>query len=225
MLLGATLVDVTTLTFPALRLKPSDAGKLRGYFAHAFGEDSILFHNHTGDESFRYAYSLIQYKVIRGTPTVIGVGEGAQLVIDAFMNVDVLTLAEQSVAVDDKELEVKKVEAGVVARLHEYRFATPLFAFNQRNYVEFSALPEPIRKPYLTRLLTSHLITALRGIGCTVTPEQPIMVSLRLHPKLVSVKNQRMQMYTGSFTANVALPAGLGIGKSTSKGFGTVLPA
>ena len=225
MLLAPTMVDLTTLTFPTLRLRPSDAGKLRGYFARAFGEDSILFHNHTAEEGFRYAYSLIQYKVIRGVPTIVGVGEGAGLVMDAFMHVDTLTLAEQTVAVDEKELEVKKVGAGVVGQLHEYRLATPLFAFNQRNYAEFSKLPEAARSPFFTRLFTSHLITALRGIGCTVTPEHPIMISLRLRPKMVGMKNQRMQMYTGSFTANVILPAGLGIGKSTSKGFGTVLPA
>ena len=220
-----TAVDLTTLSFPDLRLPAADAGKLRGYFARAFGEDSVLFHNHMEQEGFRYAYSLIQYKVLRGVPTVVGVAEGAQLVLDAFLDVSELTLANQHIAVHEKELDVKKVAAGVLSELREYRLATPLFAFNQRNYATFKNLPDKEHGSYLNRLVTTHLVTALRGIGCTVVPERPIMVSLRLKPRLVILKNQRMQMYTGGFTSNVAFPEGLGIGKSTSKGFGTVVPA
>lgn len=223
MLLTTIPVDLTVLTFPALRLRAADAGRLRGYFAQAFGE-SVLFHNHTADDGFRYGYSLIQYKVLKGVPTVLGVDQGAHLVVEAFMNVNELVLAGQSVPVDDKELEVTKAEAGIVAALHEYRFATPLFAFNQENYATFKRLPDTELKDFITKIITSHLITALRGIGCEVTPTTPILVSHRLRPCLVNVKNQRMQMYTGTFTANVALPARIGIGKSTSKGFGTVVP-
>jgi hypothetical protein len=154
----------------------------------------------------------------------VGIGEGAGLVLDAFLQVDTLELAGQTVAVDQKELDVKKYPAGVVNELHDYRFATPLFAFNQANYAVFKKLPDGELKDFVTKIITSHLITALRGIGCSVTPERPILVSHRLRPRLVSLKNQRMQMYTGTFTANVLLPPRLGIGKSVSKGFGTVVP-
>ncbi len=219
-----TPTEITTLTFPALRLHPRDAGKLRGYFAKAFGKDSVLFHNHTEGEGFRYGYSLVQYKIIRGLPTVVGVSAGAKLVMQAFMEVEEIDLAGQSIRVDDKELEVNKVPAGVISELREYRFASPLFAFNQDNYATFKALPDAEVKAFMTKLITSHLVTALRGIGCEVTEDRPIMLSHRLQPRLVNYKNKRMQMYVGSFTANVALPSGLGIGKSTSKGFGTVVP-
>lgn len=223
MLLTTTPVDLTVLTFPALKMRASDAGKLRGYFAQAFGE-SVLFHNHTADQGFRYGYSLIQYKVLRGVPTVLGVSKGARLVMDAFMDVNELVIANQTVSVDSKELEVARSEAGIVSALHEFRFATPLFAFNQDNYALFKRLPDSDLKGFLTKIITSHLITALRGIGCEVNPASPILVSHRLRPCLVTVKNQRMQMYTGTFTANVVLPPKIGIGKSTSKGFGTIVP-
>lgn len=218
-----TPVEITTLTFPALRLHPRDAGKLRGYFAKAFGKDSVLFHNHTEGEGFRYGYSLVQYKVIKGVPTVVGVAEGARLVLHTFIDLQEIDLEGQLVRVDDKELEVNKTPAGVISELREYRFASPLFAFNQDNYAAFKNMPAAEHKAFLTKLITSHLITALRGIGCEVTEERPIMLSHRLEPRLVNYKNQRMQMYVGGFTANVALPEGLGVGKSTSKGFGTVV--
>jgi hypothetical protein len=217
-------VELTTLTFPELRLRASDAGRLRGYFAKIFGDDSVLFHNHTEADGFRYAYTLIQYKVLRGLPTVIGVADGARLVMQAFMDVEELDLGGQIVRVDDKELKVDKVRAGVIDELREYRLATPIWAFNQANYGKFKGMPEEEVPGFLKRLFTSHLVTALRGIGCEVSQDKPIMISLRLQPRLVNAKNQRMQMYVGGFTANVALPEGIGIGKSVSKGFGTVVP-
>lgn len=220
-----TPIEITTLSFPELRLRAADAGKLRGYFAKTFGDDSVLFHNHTEADGFRYAYTLIQYKVLRGTPTVVGLAEGARLVMQAFMDVEELDLAGQVVRVDDKELKVDKVEAGVIDELREYELATPVWAFNQENYKAFHALEEAKQAGFLKKLFTSHIVTALKGIGCEVTKETPIMLSLRLEQRMVNAKNHRMQMYVGGFTANVALPDGIGIGKSVSKGFGTVVAA
>lgn len=220
-----TPVDTTTLTFSQLRLHPTDAEKLRGYFAKNFGKDSVLFHNHT-DGGFRYAYTLIQYKVLRGVPTIIGLADGAAQVMQTFLNLETIELDGQTVRVDDKELQVNKVKAGVISELREYRLASPLWMFNQDNYKKYRALPETEQPAFVKQLMNSHLVTALRGIGCEVDRDKArIMLSVRLEQKMVNAKNNRMQMYVGSFTANVALPEGIGIGKSVSKGFGTVVPA
>ena len=219
-----TTIDLTTLTFPNLKMRPTDAGRLRGYFAKAFGERSILFHNHTAEGGFRYAYSKVQYKVIGGVPTVVGVAEGAALVMEAFADLSEIVLAGRTVPINDKELRVDRVEAGVLSDLQEYKFTSPCWMFNQENYAEYQSLTEGERPAYLNKLLRSHIIAALRGIGCPATRDEPIMVLPRLQPRLINAKNQRMQMYFGTFTANVAIPPGIGIAKSTSKGYGTVLP-
>ena len=218
-----TPVNITTLTFPQLKLRPRDAGLLRGYFAGAFGDRSVLFHNHTADNGFRYGYSQVQYKVLRGVPTVVGVAEGAGLVMQSFMDVDRLELNGHFVVVDDKELKVDKVEAGVIDELRDYRLASPLVMFNQENYKAYQKLPEAERSGFIRRLLRSHVITALRGIGCEVSPDKPLMVSPRLRVRMGTLKNKRMRMYLGDFTTNAAIPSGIGIGKSTSKGYGTIL--
>lgn len=215
-------IPVTTLSFPDLRLRGADAGKLRGYFARAFGEDSVLFHNHTPEAGFRYDYSLVQYKVIEGVPMVVGVAAGADLVLQAFLGVEEIDLGGSRVSVSSKELMSHRVPAGVIEELREYRLVTPLFAFNQVNYAEYKSLNGVERDDWIRKKLTNHIVTALRGIGCAVTPERPILLSARLQPKLVQFKNRPMQMYTGDFTANIAFPDLLGIGKSTSKGFGVV---
>ena len=57
-------ITQTIIQFPDIRLQTRDAHKLRGYFGNLFKEQSPLLHNHFQDGSTRYAYPLVQYKVI-----------------------------------------------------------------------------------------------------------------------------------------------------------------
>ena len=217
------LLPLTTLTFPDLRLTPRDAPKLRGHFAKVFGKESILFHNHHADGTFRYAYPLVQYKVIRGVARVMGIGDGAEQVLKSFMDLKEINLDGQRITVDSKELHVDRVEATITDDLIDYYFATPCFLLNQENYREFRELPEEQRNSRINQLLKNHFVTALRGIGLEVTIDQPILLKARLESQLVNFKNQRMQMYRGTITTNIRWPEALGIGKSCSRGFGTVV--
>ena len=87
-----TLIPITTITFPEIALRTRDAHKLRGYFGELFREHSPLLHNHLeadeqheGAVKFRYAYPLVQYKVLDRVPTLVGVGEGAGLLTQLFL--------------------------------------------------------------------------------------------------------------------------------------------
>ena len=53
------------IKFPEINLQTRDAHKLRGYFGNVFKEHSPLLHNHFEDGKNRYAYPLVQYKVIK----------------------------------------------------------------------------------------------------------------------------------------------------------------
>lgn len=216
---------ILSLTFPDLRLIPRDAPKLRGYFIRHFGADNVLFHNHTSEGGYVYRYPLIQYKVLRGVPTVLGINEGADSLLEVFMHIHEIELDGQRLAINAKELNFLDADVAITDELREYRFTTPYFPFTQENYRDFRNRDPQEQAIRLRELLVNHLIQALRDIGLAITPEGPrLMASLRLQPKMVQFKNQRMQMYTGEFTANVVFPAGLGIGKSSSRGFGTIEP-
>ena len=53
----------------------------RGAVLNKLGEQSsVLFHNHTGDDTFRYAYPLIQYKRLDGKAAIVCVEEGIEQV-------------------------------------------------------------------------------------------------------------------------------------------------
>ena len=57
-------LHLTTIRFPEIALRTRDAHKLRGYFGNLFQEHSPLLHNHWEDGTSRYAYPLVQYKVV-----------------------------------------------------------------------------------------------------------------------------------------------------------------
>ncbi len=222
--LGSTIFQLmhqTTITFPDLRLSPRDGHKLRGYFSRQFGEVSDLWHNHRADGRPIYRYPLVQYKVIGGKPTVTGLGEGAQLLIQHFLKVERLDLGGLELPVHSKQVKSGEVELGVKGALHRYRFANPWFALNQENFRRYKALPERERKGMLQRLLTGHILAFFKGVG--YWEEERVMVELlELQAVQAKFKEQPMVMFKGGFVTNARLPEYIGLGKSVARGFGAV---
>lgn len=60
----------TIIKFPEIELKTRDAHKLRGYFGKVFREHSPMLHNHFGNGCRRYAYPLVQYKLVGHIPVL-----------------------------------------------------------------------------------------------------------------------------------------------------------
>lgn len=113
--------------------------KLRGFFANRFEE--VLFHNHKEDGSYRYAYPLIQYKIIAGLPTIIGLEEGANLITNKFLDIEKLVLAGEEYIEPEGRLEIVDQELEVVTDIampkFEYQFYAPWVGLNQRNYKRY----------------------------------------------------------------------------------------
>ncbi len=68
-------------------MQTRDAHKLRGYFGNVFKEHSPLLHNHFEDGKNRYAYPLVQYKVIKIIPVLMGLSDGTKLLFDLFLKI------------------------------------------------------------------------------------------------------------------------------------------
>ena len=118
------MLKITHLTFPDLRLAVRDAHKLRGYFGRVFQEYSPLLHNHLENGGVRYGYPLVQYKVIDGIPMLLGINEGATLLLDLFLRIKVIDINERSYALRTKNLECQEAEITYSEKLWRYRFAT-----------------------------------------------------------------------------------------------------
>lgn len=216
-------LPLTTITFPEIHLQPRDAHKLRGYFGELFREHSPLLHNHYEDGTYRQQYPLVQYKVLDGTPTLVGLGEGANLLVQLFLHIRELDIDGRHYLVHAKHIVHQPASIGCCPELHRYRFATRWMPLNQENHREYQQLDPAGRRAQLTRILTNNLVALLKAAGA-YGPDLPrLLVHLALgEPVVTQFKNQPMLGFGGEFIANVLVPDGLGLGKSVARGFGAV---
>ena len=216
------MLRLAHFTFPELRLAARDAHKLRGYFGRLFQEHSPLLHNHLESGELRYAYPLVQYKVIDGVPALVGIGEGAGLLMELFLEVQELVIDGRAYPLHQKGLRCTEAAAGYSESLREYRFKTLYFPLNQQNYEAWLREGDAERQRHLDRLLRNHILAAFKGMGVWLDPGQRILAQSRLAQRSTQFKNQSMVAFAGTFTTNALLPQWAGIGKSVSRGFGAV---
>jgi hypothetical protein len=213
---------ITHLTFPELHLPTRSAHHLRGYFGQLFREHSPLLHNHLESGELRYAYPLVQYKVLDGVPVLVGLGEGAELLVDLFLRIHELNIDGKVYPLHHKDLKCDEAEAGYSDALHRYVFRTLWMALNQRNYAEFMRLSPTEQQERLPVLLRNQILAAFKGMGVWLEPGQRILTQVQARRKSTRFKDQQMTTFDGEFTTNAVLPKWIGIGKAVSRGFGTV---
>jgi hypothetical protein len=216
-------IQITKITFPEISLKVRDAHKLRGYFGNLFAEHAPILSNHFDDGKLRYKYPEVQYKILDRVPTLIGVGQGGDLLIELFMKINHLIIDNQRFEVFNKNISRQTYPIGVDEDLHRYRFETLWFALNQDNYTKYiNAESENECKAILKNCLIPHILAFYKGIGHYVEPTERILAQTNLTEHETQFKNKTMLAFAGEFTTNALLPDCIGIGKSPSRGFGTI---
>ncbi len=210
----------TRLHFPEIFLRQRDGHKLRGYFSDRFGADSDLFHNHTPDGKCIYRYPLIQYKVVKRHPMLIGINEGAHLLMERFLQIKRLEIEDRVYLLEQKHMKSEEVEVGVVNALKTYELMSPWQALNQKNYQIYLGLSPNEKQEQLNRILTNNILGFFKSIDCRI--EQQILVTTQLTELPIAFKNKIVLGFKGSFVANVVLPDYIGLGKSVARGFGVI---
>lgn len=213
-------ITQTTIQFPDIQLQTRDAHKLRGYFGNLFMEHSPLLHNHYDDGSSRYAYPLVQYKVIDRVPALVGFQEGAELLVSLFLKIRELDIEGQHFPVLAKNIQQKQCELTVNQQLYNYSFKTLWMALNQENFRKYLQLDETEKGTFLNHQLQNNILSFYKGLSFRTN--ERIMVITRMEEKQTLFKNQSMLAFAGQFTSNAYLPEWAGIGKAVSRGFGTV---
>ena len=210
----------TTIRFPEIQLNTRDAHKLRGFFGDYFRLHSPLLHNHYEDGSLRYQYPLIQYKVIGKTPTLVALNEGAELLSSLFLKIDHIRLDNRNYPISSKNIEQKKILVGIGESLYEYQFDTLWMALNQENHKEYICQNMEEKLEKLNRILRNNILSFYKGTGIWL--EEKIISKGKFTEKETRFKDSKMLAFGGSFVTNACLPAGVGLGKSVSRGFGSI---
>lgn len=216
-------IQLTKISFPEIKLHTRDAHKLRGYFGSLFKEHSPLLHNHYDDGQLRYQYPLVQYKVLQGVPTLVGLLEGSELLTKLFLQVRSLQIDGKIFDIHSKNIEQQQVAVGYSDQLHEYRFDTLWMALNQKNHQLYKTLKTADEKSaLLNRLLVGQVLSFFKNIDLYLQPEERLMAKVATVEKTTAFKDQKMLVFSGQFVLNALLPNHIGIGKSVSRGFGSI---
>lgn len=196
------------------------ANKLRGFFANRFGE-YILVHNHLNTR-FYYKSPHIQYKILDGKPLVLGINEGASILQKIYTDIDYLEINHKEYQIKEKTIVLKTDNFGIKYDETNYTFLTPWLALNEKNYDRYQRTGSwEKRKQLLEKILIGNIISMSKSLGYTVS--EPIKANMgKMREVPTSLKGTPMLGFLGDFSVNFEIPDLWGIGKSVSRGFGTV---
>ena len=103
-----------------------------------------------------------------------------------------------------------------------YRFITPWLALNEKNYKTYLKLATKERKSFLERILVGNILSMLKGLG--------IRIEFKIEVKILKISSKTTQVHYNKFVgfycdwnSNILIPKYCGLGKSVSKGYGTVI--
>ncbi len=216
------IIDIAHISFPEINLPARSGHHLRGYFGTIFQEYSPLLHNHFEDGRLRYAYPLVQYKVLDGVPTLVGVEEGARLLVNLFLQIHELNIFGKTYPVPHKSIELKEIEIGVAPALYNYHFNSLWMALNQENHEIYIKKDETEKQQQLNSILIKNILSFYKGMGLYLAPEERILLTAKTTEKVTKFKGKQMLAFSGTFTTNALLPDLIGLGKSVSRGFGAI---
>ena len=194
------------------------AEKLRGFVGNKFSQYPTLHHH--AKERYVYSYPIVQYKILEGTPMILGIEEGAETLKEIYGEIDHLVLGRNKYSVIEKQTFEKEQEFGLTEEMRQYRFLTPWLALNEKNYKKYKKLDGRNRIMLLHKVLIGNLLSVSKSLEYVVLDE--IKVKTKVKPIKTISKAIPLIGFTGEFQVNFNIPDLFGIGKSVSRGFGTV---
>jgi len=221
-----TTADMIEISECRLRLarpvRRHEAPALRGFFGRKF-EEEILMHNHEPDGAPIYQYPRVQFKVLDSMAVLLGINEGSQLLQRLWLEIDDTRLGDEQLPVLDSQLKSHTEPLAVTAEPIQYRFATPWLALNQKNFREYTGIrSQRNRKDELSRILVGNCLGLAKSLGIRftdrITADASGLTSIK-----TTLKGQDMIAFVGMFSLNLNLPEYIGLGKSVSRGFGTIV--
>jgi hypothetical protein len=187
--------------------------------------DLDLIHNHDAETGKPiYRYPLIQFKLLDRIPTVIAVTDDAVRMFSyLFMELDQVVIDGVTIPVFEKDLWIDIADFGYTQDTCTYQFVSPWLGLNQKNFRRYEAVENHTEKvSVLKSALVGNILSMSKNLGVWLEKDQQIYAEIRVEEIAVHLKGKPMIGFTGFFKTNFQIPDGLGIGKSVSRGFGTV---
>lgn len=204
-------------------IEPKSLPYFRGAVIASLEKKDILFHNHD-DDNLRYAYPLIQYKLIHNKASVMGIGKGvdaiSQLLSARDYNYQIgnenMEMLIESVKAYDNEI----VQTGDNTHRYHLRNWLPLNSINYVQYQKYDSLVERIQ--ILERVLIGNILSFLKGNDIHLEEQIFLHITEIKGQSAVIYKKMQLMAFDIDFKANILLPQYVGLGKNASIGCGVL---
>ncbi len=200
-----------------------EISRFRGAIIDMTGRDKILFHNHLGEKGLRYAYPMIQYKVIGKKCSLVCIDEGTEE-IHAFLNKRNwdIQLGDSNLSLTIGSLTANNYTLNVWDTSFFYSIKSWM-ALNEENFLRYNKLGSLVEKiVFLERILVGNILSFAKGVGYTIEKQIALNIRNIERENFVSYKGNRLMTLDLAFKTNFFLPNYIGLGKGVSTGFGTI---
>lgn len=212
-------IEIFKIRYTDINMSEDIVPMVRGYFANKYIEIDNM-HNHDGDK-YIYRYPDIQYKIIEDNPVIIGINQGANILKNKnIFNEDTIKIGNREITSTQRKIVSKNAQIGISKDIKKYKFITPWVSLNQKNIKKYNKADIIEKNDLLEKIIIGNILSLSKGLNYTV--EEEIRVKLELEEIKVNLKGIDMIGFKGYFYVNFEIPNDLGIGKSISRGFGTV---
>ena len=205
-------------------IKQKEVPLFRGAVLKSLGDKAnMLFHNHTGENTFRYSYPLIQYKRIHGKAAIVCVEEGADVIGQFFIeSVSTFIIGERRVSCHVERVIPAKilVQTWQQSFVYHVNCWLPLNSTNYQTYLSTESVVE--RMVLLEKILKGNLLAMLKGINIHLEDLLEASITNISEPYAIENKGVRLMAFNLDFSSNLSIPNNIGIGKNASLGYGTV---
>ena len=198
------------------KFSKSSAKALRGYFGNFF-RNIVEFHNHLDQITFNYKSPSIQYRVIDGNLSILGINEGGDILLKSIdeIKLDEIKLDGIDNKIEEKEIKITFPELEIKDERYDYKFESFWIALNEENYKKYQK-----GEFSLDNQLRNNILEFFKLSGVQATKRIIAVGEFEEH-KIIE-KDTVILGFTGTFKTNVNLPDLIALGKRKSVGFGII---
>lgn len=206
------------------KIQPYEVPCFRGAINAVMGKDAdVLFHNHTGDATYRYSYPMVQYKGIDGNAAVVFVDDAISSADSLlFLSGSQVCLGNRAIPLSIERVIPEEQTVNIVSEscCYSIRQWQPLNADNYKRYMQTDSFVEKIT--ILESILKGNILSLCKGIGVYMEEELKVTITSPPVSRLMKNKGVNMLIFDMDFKTNISLPDNIGLGKNASIGYGTI---
>lgn len=198
------------------KFSKSSAKALRGYFGNYF-KNIVEFHNHLDQITFNYKSPNIQYRVIKGNLSILGINKGGDILLKSIeeIKLDEIILDGIDNKIKEKEIKITFPELEIKDERYDYKFESFWIALNEENYKKYKK-----GELSLDIQLRNNILEFFKL--CGTQAKKRIIAAGEFEENKIIEKDTVILGFTGTFKTNVNLPNFISLGKRKSIGFGII---